>query len=172
VHIDGVDVREWDLQRLRREIGMVLQDTWLFQASVHENIAYGRPDATRADVEAVAREAQVHEFVERLPGGYDSMLGPRGATLSGGQRQRIAIARAMLRDAPILIFDEPTTGLDPHSEALVLGALRRLMQGRTTIVIAHGAAPILHADQILVVGEGRIVERDIRDPVAALAGTQ
>ena len=159
VLVDGVDVREWDQATLRGSVSFVLQDTWLFQASVAENIAYGRPDASRAEIERAAREAHAHEFIARLPDGYDTVVGPRGATLSGGQRQRIAIARAMLRDAPILILDEPTTGLDPHSEALVLGALRRLMRDRTTLIIAHGEAPIMGADQVLVVEDGRIARR-------------
>jgi ATP-binding cassette subfamily B protein len=164
VWVDGVDVRAWDLQVLRHNVSLVLQDTWLFQASIHDNIAYGRPEASRADVERMARAAHAHDFIQRLPEGYDSVVGPRGATLSGGQRQRIAIARAMLRDAPILILDEPTTGLDPHTEALVLAALKRLMVGRTTIVIAHGAAPLTGADQILVIDRGRVVERRLPEP--------
>jgi len=163
VRVDGVDVREWDPAALRANVSFVLQDTWLFQASIAENIAYGRPGASREEIESVARAAHAAEFIERLPDGYDTVVGPRGATLSGGQRQRIAIARAMLRDAPILILDEPTTGLDPHSEALVLGALQRLMRDRTTLVIAHGDAPIISADQILVIEGGRIVRRGTYD---------
>ncbi|HEY3190068.1 MAG TPA: ABC transporter ATP-binding protein [Solirubrobacteraceae bacterium] len=162
VTVDGVDVRLWDLRTLRSEIGLVLQDTWLFQSSVYENIAYGRPDAGREEVEEAARAANVDEFVARLPDGYETLLGPRGATLSGGQRQRIAVARAMLRSAPILILDEPTTGLDRGSEQLVLDALRRLMAERTTILISHHEAPILAADEILVVDDGLIVERTAR----------
>jgi ABC-type multidrug transport system fused ATPase/permease subunit len=159
VRVDGVDVREWDLAHLRNQVSLVLQDTWLFQASVHDNIAYGRPDATRGDVEEVARAALAHDFIARLPDGYDTVVGPRGATLSGGERQRIAIARAMLRDAAILVLDEPTTGLDPRSEELVLRALRRLMAHRTTLVISHGTAQLVGADAILAVGDGRIVRR-------------
>jgi subfamily B ATP-binding cassette protein MsbA len=159
VRVDGVDVRAWDLAHLRNQVSLVLQDTWLFQASVHDNIAYGRPDATSAEVAEVARAALAHDFIAKLPDGYDTIVGPRGATLSGGERQRIAIARAMLRDAAILILDEPTTGLDPQSEELVLRALRRLMAHRTTLVITHGTAPLVGADAILAVDDGRIVRR-------------
>lgn len=158
VRVDGVDVREWDLSRLRGQISLVLQETWLFQASVLENIAYGRPDASRADILRVASAAHVDEFVGGLPDGYETVVGPRGSTLSGGQRQRIAIARAMLRSAPILILDEPTTGLDSRSEQLVLEALGRLTAQRTTFVIAHGEAPVVTADQLLVLDGGQIVE--------------
>jgi ABC-type multidrug transport system fused ATPase/permease subunit len=159
VLVDGVDVREWDAADLRAGVSFVLQDTWLFQASVAEG-------ASLQDIERVAREAQAHEFVEQLEHGYDTVVGPRGAKLSGGQRQRIAIARAILRDAPILILDEPTTGLDPRSEGLVLEALGRLMRGRTTLVIAHGEAPIIEADQILVVEDGRIARRGTFDALS------
>jgi ATP-binding cassette subfamily B protein len=159
VRVDGVDVRRWDLRTLRAQVSLVLQETWLFQASIMENISYGREGATEEDVTEAAIAANAHGFIERLPDGYDTVVGPRGATLSGGQRQRISIARAMLRDAPILILDEPTIGLDHASEALVLSALRRLMVDRTTIVIAHGDAPILDADLILVIRDGAVVER-------------
>jgi ATP-binding cassette subfamily B protein len=170
VRVDGVDVREWDLRTLRAHVSLVLQDTLLFQASVLENIAYGREGATDDDVVAAATAANAHGFIECLPDGYDTVVGPRGATLSGGQRQRIAIARAMLRDAPVLILDEPTTGLDPSSEDLVLSALRRLMADRTTIVIAHGEAPILGADQILVIRHGAVVERGCYDDLRRKGG--
>jgi subfamily B ATP-binding cassette protein MsbA len=157
VKVDGVDVRRWDLRTLRDQVSLVLQETWLFQASILENIAYGNPAAEGAQIELAARAANVDEFVERLPDGYDTVVGPRGATLSGGQRQRVAIARALLRDAPILILDEPTVGLDRASEGLVLGAIRRLMSDRTTFVIAHGEAPLVGADQMLVLERGRVV---------------
>jgi ABC-type multidrug transport system fused ATPase/permease subunit len=158
VTVDGVDVREWDLRTLRDNVSLVLQDTWIFQASILENILYGRPGATWEEAVNAARAANAEEFIERLPDGYETVVGPRGATLSGGQRQRIAIARAMLRAAPILILDEPITGLDPESAHVVLQALGRLMEGRTTIVIAHGEAPLVLADEVLVVEGGRIVE--------------
>lgn len=163
VTVDGVDVREWDLRALREAVSIVLQDTFLFQGTIGENIAYGRPDATREEVLEVARAANATEFIDRLPDGLDTIVGPRGDTLSGGQRQRISIARAVLRDAPILILDEPTTGLDPASEKLVLDALDLLMADRTTMLIAHGEAPVLRADQVLVVEQGRIVERGPAD---------
>jgi len=167
VRVDGVDVRHWDLRTLRSQVSLVLQETWLFQASIIENISYGREGATVDDVMEAAIAANAHGFIERLPDGYDTVVGPRGATLSGGQRQRISIARAMLRDAPILILDEPTVGLDHASEALVLSALRRLMVDRTTIVIAHGDAPILDADLILVIRDGAVVERGRYDDLCA-----
>jgi subfamily B ATP-binding cassette protein MsbA len=159
VRVDDVDVRKWDPDALRGQISLVLQDTWMFQDTVMENIRYGRPSASDADVLLAAAQANVDEFAARLPDGYETLVGPRGATLSGGQRQRIAIARALLRSAQILILDEPTSGLDPRSEQLVLDALRRLMAERTTIVISHGAAPVLDADEILVIESGRISER-------------
>jgi ATP-binding cassette, subfamily B, bacterial len=170
VRVDGVDVRNWDLRTLRAHVSLVLQDTLLFQASILENISYGREGATDDDVVAAAVAANADGFIDCLPDGYDTVVGPRGATLSGGQRQRIAIARAMLRDAPILILDEPTTGLDPSSEELVLSALRRLMADRTTIVIAHGEAPILAADQILVIRHGAVVERGRYDDLRRKGG--
>ena len=130
----------------------------MFAATVRDNIAFGRPDASDAEVEAAAREALADEFIRRLPKGYDTEIGERGVTLSGGQRQRMAIARAILRDAPILLLDEATSALDAESETLVQTALERLMKGRTTIVIAHRLATVLKADRILVMDEGRIVE--------------
>ncbi|GAC1526147.1 MAG: ABC transporter ATP-binding protein [Thermoleophilaceae bacterium] len=158
VRVDGVDVREWGLRELRAQVSLVLQETWLFQASVLDNIAYGQPGASYEDVVRVATDAHVDEFIGRLPDGYETVVGPRGATLSGGQRQRIAIARAMLRSAPILILDEPTTGLDFRSERLVLEALGRLTAERTTFVISHSEAPIVAAEQLLAIDGGRIVE--------------
>jgi ATP-binding cassette subfamily B protein len=155
--IDGVDVAQADPQAVRGRIGLVPQDTVLFAATARENIRYGRPGASDADVEAAARAAAADEFLRRLPEGYDTFLGERGTRLSGGQRQRIAIARAILRDPPILLLDEATSALDAESERLVQGALDRLMQGRTTIVIAHRLATVLEADRIVVMDHGRIV---------------
>jgi ATP-binding cassette subfamily B protein len=157
VIIDGVDVALADPQQVRGRIGLVPQDTVLFAASARENIRYGRPDASDAEVEAAARAAAADEFLRRLPDGYETFLGERGARLSGGQRQRIAIARALLRDPPILLLDEATSALDAESERLVQGALDRLMQGRTTIVIAHRLATVLEAGRIVVMDHGRIV---------------
>ena len=157
VLIDGIDLAEADPLEVRRRIGLVPQDTVLFAASARENIRYGRPDANDGDVEAAACAAGADEFLRRLPEGYDTFLGERGTRLSGGQRQRIAIARAILRDPPILLLDEATSALDAESERLVQGALDRLMQGRTTIVIAHRLATVLEADRIVVMDYGRIV---------------
>jgi ATP-binding cassette subfamily B protein len=155
--IDGVDVAQADPLVVRSRIGLVPQDTVLFAASARENIRYGRPGASDAEVEAAARAAAADEFLRRLPEGYDTFLGERGTRLSGGQRQRIAIARAILRDPPILLLDEATSALDAESERLVQAALDRLMQGRTTIIIAHRLATVLQADRIVVMDHGRIV---------------
>jgi len=155
--IDGVDLAHADPAAVRSRIGLVPQDTVLFAASARENIRYGRPGASDAEVEAAARAAAADDFLRRLPEGYDTFLGERGTRLSGGQRQRIAIARALLRDPPILLLDEATSSLDAESERLVQAALDRLMQGRTTIVIAHRLATVLEADRIVVMDHGRIV---------------
>ena len=158
VLIDGVDVRTVQLASLRTRIALVLQEPFLLPLSVAENIAYGRPGASREEIIAAAVAANADEFIQRLPDGYDTVLGERGATLSGGQRQRLAIARALLKDAPVLILDEPTAALDAQTEGLLLAALGRLMAGRTTFIIAHRLATIQHADRIVVLEDGRIVE--------------
>jgi ATP-binding cassette, subfamily B, bacterial len=137
----------------------VLQDTILFHGPIWNNIAYGKPGASRGEILRAAELANAHEFIERMPEGYDTILGERGVTLSGGQRQRIAIARAVIRNSPILILDEPSSGLDAESERLVFEALDRLMEGKTSIVIAHRLSTIRRADLILVVDQGTIVER-------------
>jgi ATP-binding cassette subfamily B protein len=155
--VDGVDLARADPAAVRSRIGLVPQDTVLFAASARENIRYGRPEASDAEVEAAARAAAADEFLRRLPEGYETFLGERGSRLSGGQRQRIAIARAILRDPPILLLDEATSALDAESERLVQAALEQLMQGRTTIVIAHRLATVLEADRIVVMDHGRIV---------------
>jgi ATP-binding cassette subfamily B protein len=157
VLIDGVDIATADPQDVRRRIGLVPQETMLFATSARENIRYGRPGATDAEVEIAARAAAADEFIRRLPQGYDTFLGERGTRLSGGQRQRVAIARAILRDPPILLLDEATSALDAESERAVQEALERLMQHRTTIVIAHRLATVLKADRIVVMDHGRIV---------------
>ena len=157
VLIDGVDVSQADPLAVRSRIGLVPQDTVLFAASARENIRYGRPGAGDAEVEHAAKAAAADEFLRKLPAGYDTFLGERGTRLSGGQRQRIAIARAILRDPPILLLDEATSALDAESERLVQAALDRLMQGRTTIIIAHRLATVLQADRIVVMDHGRIV---------------
>jgi subfamily B ATP-binding cassette protein MsbA len=170
VLIDGVDVRDYDLAGLRANIGFVLQDTILFQGSVLDNIAYGRPGATEEEVIAAAKLANAHEFVTRMPDGYHAMIGERGSTLSGGQRQRIGIARAIVRNAPILILDEPTAALDTESEKLVIDALEKLTQGRTVITIAHRLSTIRHCDQILVLKGGVVAEHGTHDELVARGG--
>ena len=157
--IDGVDITRYRRESLRRQIGIVLQESLLFGATISENIAYGRPDATMEEVVAAARTANADEFIRELEDGYDSVVGERGVTLSAGQRQRIAIARAVVRDPRILLLDEPMTGLDAESESKVREALDRLMVGRTSIIITHDLQSIAGTDQVLVLGEGRIVER-------------
>jgi ATP-binding cassette, subfamily B, bacterial len=156
--IDGHDLRTLRLRSLRHQVAMVLQEPFIFPLSVADNIAYGRPDATREEIEAAATAASAEDFVRRLPGGFDAVVGERGATLSGGEKQRLSIARALLKDAPILILDEPTSALDARTEGLLLDALQRLMRGRTTFVIAHRLSTIRHADRILVLDSGEIVE--------------
>ena len=159
VKIDFRDIRRFTLQSLRRQISFVLQETVLFHGPVWYNIAYGKPGASRTEIMRAAELANAGEFIEKMPDGYNTVVGERGITLSGGQRQRIAIARAVIRDSPILIMDEPSTGLDAASEHLVFEALDRLMEGKTSIVIAHRLTTIRNADQILVVQEGTIAER-------------
>ena len=158
VMIDGTDIRRFRQKSLRQQISFVLQETMLFHAPVWQNIAYGKPEATRAEITQAAEFANAGEFIEKLPQGYDTVLGDRGMTLSGGQRQRIAIARAVIRDTPLLIMDEPTSGLDAASEKLVFEAIDRLIQGKTAIVIAHRLSTIRKADIIFVIQDGRIVE--------------
>jgi ATP-binding cassette subfamily B protein len=157
VTLDGVDVRDVTLASLRREIGVIAQDPFLFSATVRENIAFGRPDATDEEVERAARLAQAHEFVEALPDGYDTVIGERGITLSGGQRQRVAIARALVVDPRILILDDATASVDATTEAKIRLGLREAMRDRTTIIIAHRLSTIALADEIVVVDDGRIV---------------
>jgi len=158
VMIDGEDVRDYHLTSLRDQISVVLQESMLFQTSVFKNILYGRPTATRDEVIAAAHAARVDQFMDRLPEGYQTVIGARGATLSGGERQRVAIARAMIRNTPILLLDEPTTGLDVENEKLVMEALESLMKGKTTLLISHRLNLIERVDRILVVDGGRIVE--------------
>jgi len=159
VLLDGRDVRDLQLNSLRRQVALVLQEPFLFPLTIAENIAYGRPEASREEIEAAARAANAHAFITALPDGYDTHIGERGATLSGGERQRLSIARAFLKDAPILILDEPTSALDAATERLLLEALARLMRGRTTLIVAHRFSTIRHADTIVVLEQGRIVEQ-------------
>jgi subfamily B ATP-binding cassette protein MsbA len=170
VLIDGTDVTDYKLSALRAQVGFVLQETVLFRGTIRENIAYGRPGATDEEIVAAAKIANADEFISRMPHGYDSMVGERGDTLSGGQRQRIGIARAVVRNSPIMILDEPTAALDPESEALVIEALRRLMQGRTVIMIAHRLSTIRDADKIIVLKEGVVAEQGSNDELIAQGG--
>ncbi len=158
VTIDGVDLRDVQHRSLRGQVALVLQDPFIFPLSIADNIAYGRPEAARGDIEAAATAANAHDFIMRLPGGYDAVVGERGATLSGGEKQRLSIARAFLKDAPVLILDEPTSALDARTEGALLEALERLMEGRISFVIAHRLSTIRSATQILVIDEGRITE--------------
>jgi ATP-binding cassette subfamily B protein/subfamily B ATP-binding cassette protein MsbA len=157
--IDGVDIRRYRRESLRRQIALVLQESILFGATIRENIAYGKPEATLEEIEAAAQAANADDFIRALDDGYDTVIGERGATLSGGQRQRIAIARALIRAAPILILDEPMTGLDVESEEKVRQALHRLIAGKTCVMITHDLQSIADADQVLVLEEGRIIGR-------------
>src|SRR3712207_6163888 len=170
VEIDGIDVRDVTLESLGRVIGMVTQETYLFHATIRENIAYGKPDATQAELEAAARAAAIHDRIVELPAGYDTVVGERGYKLSGGEKQRVAIARVILKDPRILILDEATSALDTHSERLIQRALVPLMRDRTTLAIAHRLSTVLAADLILVVERGRIVERGTHAELLTLDG--
>jgi ATP-binding cassette, subfamily B, bacterial len=170
VLIDGIDVRRLRLTELRRQISMVLQPPMVFPLSVRDNIAYGRPSASLEEVERAARMAQAHEFIAQLPDGYDTVIGEQGATLSEGERQRLTIARAVLRDAPILILDEPTSSVDTNTEAAIMQAIEELMRGRTTFVIAHRLSTVRRAGQILVVQNGDIIERGTFDELMQQRG--
>jgi subfamily B ATP-binding cassette protein MsbA len=170
VKIDGKDVRSYKLKSLRRQLGFVLQESVLFRAPVWQNIAYGKPEASRDEIIAAAKLANADEFIKEMPEGYDTIVGERGVTLSGGQRQRIAIARAVIRNAPILILDEPTSDLDAASEELVIEALGRLMEGRTSIVIAHRLSTIRKADVIFVLDKGSIAEQGSHDELLKSKG--
>jgi subfamily B ATP-binding cassette protein MsbA len=170
LRIDGIDVRDYTLDSLREQISFVLQDPVLFRTSIADNIAYGRPGATRAEILRAGRLAHADEFVSKMPHGYDTVIGERGETLSGGQRQRIAIARAIIRDTPILLLDEPSASLDSESEDLIFKGLARLLQGRTSITIAHRLATVRDADVIFVLQDGAIVETGTHKELLALRG--
>ena len=170
IRIDDKDIADYKLDALRHQIGYVLQETILFRGTIAENIAFGRPDATREEIMAAAKLANAHDFISAMPKGYDTMVGERGSTLSGGQRQRIGIARVMVRNSPILILDEPTAALDSESEKLVIDALERLMKGRTVITIAHRLSTIRDANQIIVIANGVVAENGNHDELIALNG--
>jgi ATP-binding cassette subfamily B protein len=170
VVIGGKDIRDIRLSSLRDHIGLVLQESFLLPISVAANIAYGRPDASQAEIVAAAKAANADEFIRLLPEGYDTVLAERGATLSGGQGQRLSIARALLKDAPILILDEPTSALDAQTEALLLAALERLMSGRTTFIIAHRLSTIRNADRIVVLENGRVIETGSHERLLSVGG--
>jgi ATP-binding cassette subfamily B multidrug efflux pump len=157
--LDGVDVREYELDGLRRKIGIVPQETFLFSASIRDNIAYGVPDATQEQIEWAARKAQIHDFIETMPYGYDTLIGERGVGLSGGQRQRVALARAILMDPPILVLDEATASVDTATESAIHEALLEVMKGRTTFIIAQRLSSVQRADRIIVLERGRIVQQ-------------
>ncbi|MEM9251881.1 MAG: ABC transporter ATP-binding protein [Planctomycetota bacterium] len=159
VTLDGVDVRDYDVADLRRQVGLVFQESFLFSQTVHENIAFGHPGASREQVINAAQIAQAHEFIEAMPHGYDTVLSEAGGNLSGGQRQRLAIARAVLLEPAILILDDPTAAIDPETEHEILAAMERAMQGRTTFVVAHRMSTLRRADQVIVLENGRIVQR-------------
>jgi ATP-binding cassette subfamily B protein len=169
VKVDGMDIRALQVESLRDQIAVVLQDSVLFGATIRENIAYGRLEATEEEILDAARTAGAHEFIHRMPEGYESIVGERGATLSGGQRQRIAIARALVRDPAILILDEPMTGLDPAMRTVVADALEPLMDGRTCLMIAHDVDTVARADRVLRLEDGRVATEYHADPVETWA---
>jgi ATP-binding cassette subfamily B protein len=170
VKVDGVDVRDLTLDSLRGQIGIVLQEPFLFSATVTENIAYGRPDASQEEIEAAARAANAHDFIAGFPNGYATRVGERGVTLSGGQKQRIAIARALLYNPRILILDDSTSSVDTETEHIIQQALQTLMRGRTTFVIAQRLLTLKHADVILVLKHGQIVQRGKHDDLLRQGG--
>jgi ABC-type multidrug transport system fused ATPase/permease subunit len=171
IRVDGTDIRDIAQDSLRAAIGVVPQDTVLFNDTIRYNIAYGRPGATEAEIEEAARLAQVHDFVLRLPDGYETRVGERGLKLSGGEKQRVAIARTILKNPRILILDEATSALDTRTEQEIQLALRRLSRNRTTLTIAHRLSTVVDSDQIIVLDQGEVVERGTHNALLALGGT-
>jgi ATP-binding cassette, subfamily B, bacterial len=170
VYIDGEDIRNYSVQSLREQISLVLQDSLLFSGTIRENIAFGRRNATEQEIVAAAVTANADEFIQRLPDGYDTLVAERGSSLSGGEKQRIAIARAVLRDTPILILDEPTSSLDAASERLVIDALERAAEGRTTLIIAHRLTTVRLADRVVVLEKGHVAEEGSSQELLARNG--
>jgi len=168
--LDGVDIRQVRLESLRRAVGVVQQDVYMFAGTVLENIRYGRPEATREEVVAAATQANAHAFIERLPQGYDTDIGQRGVTLSMGQKQRLSIARVFLKDPPVLIFDEATSALDYESEKVIQDALETIARGRTTFVIAHRLSTIRNAQRIIVLSDRGIAEQGTHEELLRLNG--
>ena len=168
--LDGKDIRTLTLGSLRAQVSIVLQEPLLFSGSIAENIRYGRLEATDEEIVSAAKSANAHDFIERLPDGYKTEIGERGAQLSGGERQRIAVARAFLKDAPILILDEPTSSIDSKTEAVILDALDRLMIGRTTFIVAHRLSTIRNAEKILVLNHGELVEQGTHEELLSSNG--
>jgi ABC-type multidrug transport system fused ATPase/permease subunit len=170
IELDGVDLRDLKLQSLRDQISVVLQEPLLFSGTIEDNIHYGKLDAGEEEVREAAKAANAHNFISGLPNGYATEIGERGAQLSGGERQRICVARAFLKDAPVLILDEPTSSIDSKTERVILDALDDLMVGRTSFMIAHRLSTVRHADQILVVDRGRVAERGTHDDLVGSGG--
>jgi ABC-type multidrug transport system fused ATPase/permease subunit len=171
IHILGKPIEKWDLQMLRKQISVVSQDSFLFPATIMENIAYGKPDASKDAIYAAAKMTMAHDFIQELPEGYDTVIGERGSTLSGGQRQRLALTRAIIRDTPIIIMDEPTSSLDVVTEQHIIETFNRISEGKTIIVIAHRLSTIVDMDHIIVLNEGVIVESGTYQQLLASDGT-
>jgi len=171
VMIDGIDVRDLSLQELNTNVGMVLQDVFLFSGSVRDNIMFGKPEASEEEMIEAARVANALEFIERMPDGFDTMIGERGVKLSGGQQQRLSIARAVLKNSPILILDEATSSVDTETEKLIQESLDQLIEGRTTIIIAHRLSTVRNADRIIVLEGNRVTESGTHEELLALGGT-
>ena len=171
IYIDGINVRDMGFRELRKNIAMVSQETYIFMGTAAENIAYARPDATRAEIIAAAKQASAHDFICKMPDGYDTVIGSSGRTLSGGEKQRISIARAILADPRILILDEATAAVDTETELAIQESLEKLVKGRTTLSIAHRLSTLRNADRLIVIDDGKITEQGTHQELADLKGT-